>query len=250
MKPRSLLPFAAGVLLAAAISCNLTDARESGPGDSVESLQAARDAGGARSEGAVANLAASPSGAGDAIPVEVVRLESEELEEELFTTGELRANEQMEMRSEEDGRIVGLYFEEGKRVQEGNLLVKINDADLRAARERVRVQKRLAEQREQRSAALLAENTISQQIYDEALGELEVLAAQEAELEARIEKTEIRAPFSGVVGLREVSQGAYITSSQTIATLQSLDPIKVDFSIPEKYAGRVGRGDVLEFTVS
>jgi membrane fusion protein (multidrug efflux system) len=114
----------------------------------------------------------------------------------------------------------------------------------------MRAQKSLAQRREERSRALLEESTISQAIYDEAKSQLQVLGAQEDQLEARIRKTEVRAPFDGVVGLRAISEGSYVTPAQSIASLQNLDPIKVDFAVPEKYTGEIGPGDRLEFTVT
>lgn len=186
----------------------------------------------------------------DPVPVEVFEVRPEVLESEIETTGELRANEQVDLRSEASGRIVSLHFDEGQRVKAGELLVKVDDADLQAELRRMRAQKSLAQRREERSRALLEESTISQAIYDEAKSQLQVLGAQEDQLEARIRKTEVRAPFDGVVGLRAISEGSYVTPAQSIASLQNLDPIKVDFAVPEKYTGEIGPGDRLEFTVT
>lgn len=195
--------------------------------------------------------AASPSAStAPVIPVEVVIVEPSAVTEEVTTTGELRANEQVELRSEVAGRLVGLHFEEGQRVSEGTLLVKIGDADLQADLRRAEVQRELAKRREERSRKLLEESTISQDVYDESKGNLDALDAQADSIRADIAKTEIRAPFTGVIGLRSVSEGSYLTSSVPIARLQSLDPIKLDFSVPEKYAGKIGPGDTVRFGLS
>ena len=188
--------------------------------------------------------------ADDAVRVRTVVVEPSGLEETVWTTGELRADEAVELRAEEEGRVVSLHFREGQRVEAGELLVKINDEDLQANLRRAKVQKKMAEQRERRTKSLLDENTVSQEIYDEALGQLEIVQANIDSIEASLRKTEIHAPFAGTVGLRQVSEGSFVTSSQTIATLQSLDPIKLDFSVPEKYAGDIRTGEKVEFTVA
>lgn len=192
---------------------------------------------------------AEPQGE-ETVRARTVVVEPSAMEETVWTTGELRADEAVELRSEEDGRVVSLHFREGQHVQAGELLVKINDEDLRADLRRARVQKQLAQQRERRTKSLLDEKTVSQEIYDEALGELEILEAAIESIEASLRKTEIHAPFSGTVGLRQVSEGSFVTSAQTIATLQSLDPVKLDFSIPEKYAADIRTGESVEFTVA
>lgn len=184
------------------------------------------------------------------VRVEVVVVEPTVLEEALWTTGELRADESVELRPEEDGRLVALHFQEGQRVEAGALLAEINDEDLEADLRRARVRLKLAEQRRDRVGALLGEKTVSQEVFDEAAGEVEMVEAEIELIEARIRQTRIRAPFSGVIGLRGVSEGAYVTSQTVIATLQRLDPIKLDFATPEKYAGVVGHGDRVEFTVA
>ena len=172
------------------------------------------------------------------------------LAERVSTTGELKANEEVELRSEAAGRLVALHFQEGEEVAAGSLLVKINDADLKAERQRTQVQRALAAQRAERVKALLDENTVSQQLYDEAAGAVKTLDAELELLEARIAKTEIRAPFAGRIGLRSMSEGGYVTSAMPIATLQDLDPIKLDFAVPEKYSGLIRAGAAIEFSVS
>ena len=190
------------------------------------------------------------SEADDAVRVRTVVVQPSGLEETVWTTGEMRADEAVELRAEEEGRVVALHFREGQRVAAGELLVKINDEDLQADLRRARVQQKLAEQRERRTKSLLDEHTISQEIYDEALGQLEIVKANIESIEARIRKTEIHAPFAGTVGLRQVSEGSFVTSSTAIATLQSLDPIKLDFSVPEKYAAEIRTGERVSFTVA
>lgn len=167
----------------------------------------------------------------------------------LRATGTLRADESVELISETSGKITEIRFEEGRRVEKGDLLVKINDAELRAEKKRLSHELELAETQVRRQKQLLEEEAISQERYDETANEAEVLRAQLERVEAQIEKTEVRAPFSGTVGLRRVSEGSYLSPQTVVTTLQRLDPIKVDFSVPEKYSGQVRVGQPIAFSV-
>jgi membrane fusion protein (multidrug efflux system) len=169
--------------------------------------------------------------------------------EKLRATGTLRADEAVELQAESSGKVVSIDFIEGARVRAGSLLVKLNDADLRATLSRAQYRKQLAVLREKRIAQLLKQGVARQEEYDTALAELNV---QDADIEltrAQIAKTEIRAPFDGIVGLRYVSDGAFITANTRVATLQRLDRLKIDFSLPEKYAGRIKPGSPVTFSV-
>jgi len=167
----------------------------------------------------------------------------------LRATGTLRADESVDLISEASGRLVEIRFDEGERVEAGDLLAKINDAELQAEKKRLAHELELAERQAQRQRQLLDEEAISQEQYDQTANEVEVLRAQLERVEAQIEKTEVRAPFSGTVGLRRVSKGSYLTAQTVITTLQRVDPIKVDFSVPEKHAGRVRAGQPISFRV-
>ena len=169
--------------------------------------------------------------------------------EQIRTTGTLRADESVELTAEASGKITAIRFEEGERVQEGDLLLQINDAELQAERKRLEHQLQLASDRAERQKRLLAEGGVSQEEYDATVNEVEVLRAELEGVEAQIAKTEVRAPFSGVVGLRSVSEGAYVTPQTQITTLKRLDPIKVDFSVSEQYTARISAGQPVSFTV-
>ncbi len=171
------------------------------------------------------------------------------LVDRIFTTGTVRANESVDLVSEASGKLTNILVREGTAVEAGALLLKINDADLQAQRERAVYRLRLAEEREKRQRQILDKGGISQEAYDEVLNEVNVLRAEINVIDAQIEKTEIRAPFSGVVGLRYVSEGSFISPQTRIATLQSLDPIKIDFTVPERYSGRLRPGDDITFRV-
>ncbi|RYG86750.1 efflux RND transporter periplasmic adaptor subunit [bacterium] len=170
--------------------------------------------------------------------------------ETITATGTLRAEEGVELQAETNGKIVAINFDEGAAVRRGTLLVKLNDADLRASLDRYVYGTQLAEARMQRFSTLRAQQVVTQQDYDTALGDLNVQKANVDLYKAQIEKTEIRAPFDGVVGLRYVSNGAYVNAATRIATLQRVDKLKVDFAVPERYSGRARVGSAISFSVA
>jgi membrane fusion protein (multidrug efflux system) len=172
-----------------------------------------------------------------------------QLTERLTTTGTVRANEEVEIVSEISGKISEIYFEEGSRVAAGQLLLKIDDSELVAEQQRALYRVQLAERAEIRQKQLLDDGVISSETYDVALGELNVLRAELQLIEAQLLKTEIRAPFGGVIGLRWVSPGSYLSSQTGIASLNDLDPVKLDFTVPEKYSTLMKAGDEISFEV-
>lgn len=185
-----------------------------------------------------------------ALPVTGVTLQPQRFSETITATGTLRADEAVEIQTEVNGKISAVRFQEGQLVKAGDLLVKIDDSTLQASLRRSEARRALAVFRERRLARLVAEGGVSRQEYDEANGELDVLLAEGDIIRADIAKTEIRAPFDGRIGLRFVSVGAYVNPATRIATLQRIDQLKVDFSVPERYATRVRTGDSLQFTVA
>lgn len=195
--------------------------------------------------------AASPANSGNqnALSVDVHLVEPQLFENKIYSTGTLLANEEVDIRSEISGKIVELYLEEGQQVEEGELLLKINDSELQAQLQQAEYRLNLAEVREERQKQLLERGGISQEQYDATLNELNVLESQVDLIQAQIDKTEIYAPFDGVVGLRYVSNGSYISPTSEIANLQSINPVKVEFSIPERYAGIVKEGNRVIFSV-
>jgi membrane fusion protein, multidrug efflux system len=184
-----------------------------------------------------------------AVSVDVKVLEPHLLINEFYTTGSILANERVELRSEVSGRITGIFFEEGSQVGKGALLLKINDSEQQAQLTKIDAQVKLAEQEEFRNRKLLEMKAVSQEEYDVSLNQLTAIQAEKLLLEAQITKTEILAPLSGKIGLRYVSPGSYIPSNTLIAILQQVDPIKVEFSVPEKYSLIVKKGMHLTFTV-
>jgi len=183
------------------------------------------------------------------LEVEAVELDYETVEDRIFSTGTIQANEVVELATDASGIITGIYFEEGSQVRRGDLLLKINDSELQAQRERAQFRLNLAEQREERQARLLERGGISQDDYDATLNEVNVLRSELRLIDAQIEKTEVKAPFTGILGLKYASPGAYITPSSRIASLQEVNPVKIDFSVPERYISKIREGISINFTV-
>jgi len=197
------------------------------------------------SAGAEAQRQGGPS----AVAVEGYLVEPEPYRETVFTTGNVLADEEIYIRPETSGRITGIYFEEDSEVRAGDLLVKLNDAELQQELRRISYQINLARIREQRQKELLSRNAIAQEDYDMVLNELNTLKAQSDRVQAQIDKMEIRAPFDGIVGLQEVSVGSFVTPDVMISSLQKIDRVKIDFSIPERYRAAVSRDQTMRFRV-
>ncbi len=195
--------------------------------------------------------AAAPSAGGPpkAISVDAFVVQPRDLENNILASGTLLANEEVELHPEVSGKIVELNLNEGSPVTKGTLLVKLFDGDLQAQLKKLSTQKETAEKTEQRVKQLLAINGVGQAEYDAAYTTLAGIKADIEYTQAQISKTEIRAPFNGVVGLRNVSLGAFVSPTTTIATLQQVDQLKIDFTLPEKYSSAIGKGDALKFTV-
>jgi len=185
---------------------------------------------------------ASSSNQNQPIFADALIIEKKEVSDKIFLNASLRGDEEIELRTETPGKVIGINFKEGSRVKKGDLLIKINDADLQAQLQRTESQIKLAEEKESRSTVLLEKALISQEEYDVLLNELNIRKAEEAQIKAQIDKTEIYAPFDGVVGLRSISEGSYINSSVNIAILTKTDPIKIDFAVPIKHANKIKVG--------
>jgi len=183
------------------------------------------------------------------LPVSIYIVEPDLLRNRLLTTGSIMANEEVDLTSESSGRITGIFFKEGKKVRKGELLIKINDAELKAELLKTEYRQRLAEDREARGRKQLDIEAISQEDYDVIQNALNTVKAETQLIQAQIAKTEIRAPFDGYIGLRYVSEGSYISQNTRIARLLDIDPIKIDFNVPEKYVGLVNSGDKITFRI-
>lgn len=202
------------------------------------------------SESDAPTTAGNPSAANQAkLPVEGILLAPERLDNKLIITGSVLPNESLEIRSEVAGKISGIFFREGKQVNKGDLLIEINDDELDAQLVKQKYNLKLNEDNEFRQRKLLEKDAISQEEYDNALNRLNTTTADIKLLEAQLAKTKIRAPFNGTIGLRFVSEGAYINSNTTIATLYNLSPAKIEFAVPGRYSTQVKAGKKIYFTI-
>lgn len=183
------------------------------------------------------------------LSVEAVELSYQPLIDRIYASGTVEANERIDLRAEITGIVSDIYLQEGTRVEEGDLLLKINDSELQAQKTRAEYRLSLAVQQEDRQRKLLEKGGISQEDYDATLNQVNIFRSELQLIGAQLEKTEIRAPFSGRIGLKYVSKGQFIGPDQPIASLQELDPVKIDFSVPERYVGRVEVGDEVRFDV-
>lgn len=171
------------------------------------------------------------------------------MSELIYSTGSLLPDEEVEMSFETSGKVVGIYFSEGTRVKKGDLLAKINDRPLQAQLLKLQAQHKLTKEREFRQRQLLDRDAISQESYDQVATELQTIEADILLIEARIAETELRAPFDGIVGLRMISEGAFATTQTKIVRLVKISPLKIEFSVPERYAGEVTPGYPIFFVV-
>ncbi len=171
------------------------------------------------------------------------------LETELTAAGTLLPAEETTLYAEATGRVVMLYLPEGRPVRRDELLVKLFDEDLRAQLKKAEAQLQQARLTEQRLGELLKAKGISQQEYDAAALQVRVLESDVDLIRAQLRKTEVRAPYEGVVGLRQISLGAYVSPSTPITTLRATHPLRLDFSVPERFAALIRPGQRVTFRV-
>lgn len=172
-----------------------------------------------------------------------------QMSELIVNNGTLRPDEEVELSFETSGKIVSIYFTEGTRVKKEDLLAKINDRPLQAQLQKLQAQKKLLEEKEFRQRSLLDKDAISRESYDQIVTDLQTMEADINLIKARISETELRAPFDGIIGLRYLSEGSYATSSTKIARLIKISPIKVEFSIAERYADEIKIGYPVTFQI-
>jgi membrane fusion protein (multidrug efflux system) len=170
------------------------------------------------------------------------------LENKIKVTGSILPNESLELKSEVSGLVTKVHFKEGEKVRKGTLLISLKDDDLQAQLQKLKINKKLAEETEKRQKQLLEKEAISQEEYDISITAVYSLDADISLINTQIARTSIIAPFDGTLGLRFISEGAFITNSTVITNFYNIDPVKIDFSIPGKYAGEVKIGDEIQFT--
>ncbi|MCX2739769.1 efflux RND transporter periplasmic adaptor subunit [Pontibacter anaerobius] len=166
----------------------------------------------------------------------------------IVSTGTVLPNEDVELRSEISGRVTGINFEEGSRVRKGQLLLTVNAAEMQAQLQKLQSNQKLYRDMEERQRTLLEKEYISRQEYDQVSNQLATATADIQALKATLAKAYIRAPFDGVIGLRQVSEGSYVTATTPIARIVDVSPVKIDFAIPGRYSQMVKEGDMITFT--
>jgi membrane fusion protein (multidrug efflux system) len=184
-----------------------------------------------------------------AIPVEGLIIRPGELSSTVMASGTVLSMDETIIYPEVNGRIISLNIPEGQTVAKGDLLVKLYDADLQAQLKSTEAQLKLAKETEKRLSELLGVNGIARQEYDQAVLQVQVLEAQSDVIRASISKTEIRAPYNGIVGLRQVSMGAMVNQQVSICTIRSKNDLKIDFSVPEKYSSFIKKDLKVQFTM-
>lgn len=181
------------------------------------------------------------------VTAEVIRLRS--LTDEIVVSGRLLPDEEVNLSFETSGKITSINFTEGTRVSKGQLLAKVNDGPLQAQLKKLESQLQLAQDRVYRQSALLQKDAVSKEAYEEAQTNLASLKADIDLVKENIAQTELRAPFDGVIGLRQVSEGSYASTGTVVATLTKISPLKIEFAVPERYAGEIKQGMNLSFNV-
>lgn len=176
-------------------------------------------------------------------------LKYQNLNDVVIGKGRLLPDEEVDLSFETSGKITEISFKEGSNVKKGQLLAKVNDKPLQAELNKLKAQVPLAQDRVFRQKTLLAKDAVSQEAYESVNTELDKLKADIELVEARIAQTELRAPFDGVIGLRQVSEGTYASPTTIIARLTKITPLKLEFSIPEKQADAITVGTNVNFTL-
>ncbi len=196
---------------------------------------------------------AAPSGQkgggnGEPLVVNVIQLKKETLNNQLQVSGTILPNESVDIKPEINGLVTKVNFKEGQYVTKGTPLLYLNDNELQAQYQRLQYTQKLVQTQESRQKQLLAREAISQEEYDIVLNQYNTALSDIKLVQAQLEKTVIRAPFNGLLGLRQVSEGAVINAANIIVRIVNIDPIKLEFSIPERYAGLVTVGSSIYFS--
>lgn len=183
------------------------------------------------------------------MPVNAAEVGAEEVTESIQIVGTLVANESVVLRPEISGRIVGVHFEEGANADEGDLLFSIEASDYEARVKQHGAEVRLAQLKFDRAKNLRSDQAISQQEFDESESRLIGAKAIRDESKAQLNKATIRAPFDGILGLRQISKGAYVQPGQDLVNLENINPLKVDFKVSERFASVLGANEGFELLV-
>lgn len=183
------------------------------------------------------------------VPVEAAKVTAAPLSEQVTAVGTLLSNESVTVSSEIPGRLKEIHFSEGQPVEKGAALFTLDDSVYRAQLADAEAKLKLAEQTHSRTSKLFSSKYATAQSADEAASNLAVSTAAVELARVQLEKSHITAPFSGIVGLRHVSAGEYITSGQALVSLEDIDPVKADFRVPEKFLPAIRVGQTIRIKV-
>ncbi len=197
----------------------------------------------------VPSFAFAQAGGPPFIPVNMMKATATPMSNTVDAVGALIAEDSVVLRPEIDGRIERLRFKEGQPVKKGAILVMLDAAEQRARVAAAEADLKLAQSRYSRSEELVAQNFISRQALDEARANLDILRARLRQEQVALGKTVIRAPFAGVVGLRQVSPGAYVGKGDDLVRLDALGTLKLEVPVPETALPRVRIGQRISLTV-
>lgn len=181
--------------------------------------------------------------------VEVTQVTMAKLREDINAVGTIRSNESVVLKPEVAGRITRLNFSDGQQVQKGQLMVGFDATVNLAEVQQAKAELAIAAANFTRNADLARQKFISERAKDESEANVQVLEAKLALAQARLAKLEIKAPFSGIVGIRTVSVGDYVKDGAELVNLDDVSSVKVDFRVPEKFADRTARGQLIEVNV-
>lgn len=182
------------------------------------------------------------------IAVNYIIAQSSVFSNKVYSSGKVGALNEIEIKPEVSGKVTAIYFKEGDEVSKGAALLKINDADLQAQLLKNKAQIKLAQDKLERLKKLLDVNGVSKEEFEIQDNEVTSLLADQAFINAQIAKTNIVAPFSGRIGLKNISEGAYVSPTQSIASLVQVKPLFIEFSLPEKYSNSLKKGLEVEFS--
>lgn len=191
--------------------------------------------------------AGGPPGGG-AIAVEVAKVKASDFSDEAAAVGNLKSGESVVLRPETPGRVATINFRDGTIVSKGTVLVELDAAIQSAELQQARANLALARSNHQRNQELLLKKFLSQQALDNSAAALKVQEATVQLAEAKLAKMQIKAPFNGMVGLRNVSVGDYVKEGQELINIEDIGTLRVDFKLPESYLGRVSKGQTVEVT--
>ena len=185
-----------------------------------------------------------------AVAVNIKVIKNSVFQNVIQVAGSVISNEEVDLHTETSGKVTSINFKEGQKVKKGELLLKVNDADLQAQLQKAEIRKKLAGDKEYRQKVLLDKKGVSQEVYEATLNDLNSAKADIENIKAQIGKTEIRAPFDGTIGLRYVSEGSYVSPGTQIANLINQNQVKIDFAVPQRYASSISASSKVKVKTS